>query len=49
MENLENISIEGLKESEERMNLSKPAEMYEGLELLEDKPYQGPTSIKYWM
>lgn len=22
---------------------------YEGLQLIEEKTYQGPTSIKYWM
>ncbi len=22
---------------------------YEGLEVIEDKPYAGPTSIRYWM
>jgi len=27
----------------------KETPLYEGLTLLEERPYTGPTSIKYWM
>lgn len=27
----------------------KEAPLYKGLTLIEDRPYNGPTSIRYWM
>ena len=46
MENLE----ESLKKDAEKPseNVTK-VRGYEGLRLVEDRIYEGPTSIKYWM
>ena len=44
MEKLE----EALKEVEARKE-QNPGTIYQGLKLIEEKPYQGPTSIMYWM
>ncbi len=44
MEKIEKIASE--------INLEKPSdenEVYQGLELLEEKYFQGGTSVKYWM
>lgn len=44
MEYLENIALEEKPVKDEK--ISKP---YEGLTLLDDKLYAGPTGKKYWM
>jgi len=48
MENLEKTLERFEPKKEETKDIvEKP--IYEGLRLIEDKEYQGPTSIKYWM
>jgi hypothetical protein len=47
MENLENKSIEGELNSKNSLNKYQPS--YKGLQLIENKPVKGGTSIQYWM
>jgi hypothetical protein len=47
MENLEkNLSIDGIST---KNLVAENTSKYEGLTLIEEIPYNGPTSIKYWM
>ncbi|MDO8516635.1 MAG: hypothetical protein Q7S33_00775 [Nanoarchaeota archaeon] len=46
MEKLEKISELSLLNAEKSDRKEIP---YEGLTLIEERPYNGPTSIKYWM
>lgn len=40
---------EKVAEFQRRLPEQKSEESYEGLSVIEEKPYTGPTSIKYWM
>jgi len=47
MEKLEEISTKGKIDLEDSTKTYEP--LYKGLELVEEKSFNGGTSIKYWM
>lgn len=47
MEKLEKIT-ELISGKTDRSDINETP-LYEGLTLIEERPYNGPTSIKYWM
>ena len=49
MEELENAVKVLSAEIQEKVDVKEAAPEYEGLKLVKNTPYEGPTSIKYWM
>lgn len=49
MELIEIIKLEPIKPLKRELANYRPLPKYEGLKLLDEKPFEGGTSIMYWM